>query len=88
MIKIGICLPSYNEAGNICSLIEKLLNLNLEIKICLVDDNSPDGTYKIVKEKFKKTLHKKVFLILRKKKMVGVVLFGMELDFLKKDLKI
>jgi len=68
MIKIGICLPSYNEAGNICPLIEKLLNLNLEIKICLVDDNSPDGTYKIVKEKFKKTLNKKVFLILRKKK--------------------
>jgi len=68
MIKVGICLPSYNEGENIRLLIEKLLNLNLDIKICLVDDSSPDGTYKLVKEKFKKIINKKIFLILRKKK--------------------
>ena len=68
MSKIGVCLPSYNEAKNICPLIQKLLKLDLNILICLVDDNSPDDTYKIVKRKFKTEINKKIFLILRKNK--------------------
>ena len=82
-----MCLPSYNESENICYLINALLKQNLNIVICLVDDNSPDGTYNIVKNEFKKLINKKIFLILRKKKdgRGGACWEG--LKFLKKKVK-
>ncbi len=43
-MKTLIVLPSYNEAENIVSLIEKLLALSAEYYVCVVDDASPDGT--------------------------------------------
>lgn len=50
--KISVILPTYNEKGNIVSLIDavhkELANYNHEIVV--VDDNSPDGTYETVKE--------------------------------------
>ena len=82
--KIGVCLPSYNEAKNICRLIQKLLKLDLNIMICVVDDNSPDDTYKIVKKKFKKEIGKKIFLILRKKKNGRGSAVWEGINFLKK----
>jgi len=46
--KIVVILPTYNEAGNIEELIGKLRAMNL--KVIVADDNSPDGTWKIVQE--------------------------------------
>lgn len=49
---VSIVLPTYNEKDNICFLVteihEKLLEYNHEILV--VDDNSPDGTFKILQE--------------------------------------
>jgi dolichol-phosphate mannosyltransferase len=49
-----IVLPTYNEAGNIGELLERLLKVINEsvwnIQILVVDDCSPDGTGEIVKE--------------------------------------
>ncbi len=45
---ISVILPCYNEIDSICLLVDeihgKLVNYNHEILV--VDDNSPDGTYK------------------------------------------
>ena len=48
---VSIILPTYNEAGNIVSIIESLLKLKdqFELEILVVDDDSPDGTGDLVK---------------------------------------
>lgn len=51
-VKVSVVLPSYNERENIGETIERLstsLGRNLH-EIIVVDDNSPDGTWKIVQE--------------------------------------
>lgn len=43
-MKIGIVIPTYNEAENLPRLIPALLALPLETSVLIVDDNSPDST--------------------------------------------
>lgn len=44
-----ICtLPTYNESGNILDLCAELLALDPTIQVIVIDDNSPDGTWKLV----------------------------------------
>jgi glycosyltransferase involved in cell wall biosynthesis len=43
-LPIYLVLPTYNEAENISLLVPKLLALPVELKVLVVDDNSPDGT--------------------------------------------
>ena len=58
--------PTYNERGNIKNLINSVLKLKIKnLHIVVVDDNSPDGTWKIVQNISKKK--KNVHLLLRKK---------------------
>ena len=45
-----VVIPTYNERENIKNLINQILNLNSDISILVVDDDSPDGTGKIVDE--------------------------------------
>jgi dolichol-phosphate mannosyltransferase len=45
-----IIIPTYNESLNIIKLIEEILALHPRVKIIVIDDNSPDGTGKLVKE--------------------------------------
>jgi dolichol-phosphate mannosyltransferase len=62
-MKVLIAIPTYNEKENISRMINSVLNLNetakaaggsislpLHINVLIIDDNSPDGTAKIVKE--------------------------------------
>ena len=56
-----IIVPTYNEADNIQLLIEKILSLNLNFDILVVDDNSPDGTSNIVNYSFKKNFSEQLF---------------------------
>ena len=62
-----IIIPTYNEAENIESVINKILSLQNNNYVLVVDDNSPDGTSTIVK-KLKKNNADKLFLITREKK--------------------
>jgi dolichol-phosphate mannosyltransferase len=50
---VSVILPCYNESGNIIPLIEAIhQTLSFcEHQILVVDDNSPDGTYQLVKNK-------------------------------------
>ncbi|MDP7609758.1 MAG: glycosyltransferase, partial [Candidatus Marinimicrobia bacterium] len=49
-MKTLIISPTYNESKNIESLVEQVLDPNPDYHLLVVDDNSPDGTAKIVKE--------------------------------------
>jgi|TARA_B100001964_G_scaffold83586_1_gene94387 dolichol-phosphate mannosyltransferase len=52
MNKVSVILPTYNEKDNISPLIlgiQSQLN-NQEYEITVVDDDSPDGTWRIVQE--------------------------------------
>ncbi|MCL4869093.1 MAG: polyprenol monophosphomannose synthase [Anaerolineae bacterium] len=45
-----VIVPTYNEADNIRDLLTQLLALPVELQVLVVDDNSPDGTGKLVDE--------------------------------------
>jgi dolichol-phosphate mannosyltransferase len=65
-MKTLIVTPTYNEGKNIETLVNTLFRLNSRYHILVVDDNSPDGTAKIVKELQKN--HKNLHLAERPKK--------------------
>jgi len=45
-----IIIPTYNEKENIKAVIREIMTILPNINILVVDDNSPDGTAKIVKD--------------------------------------
>jgi dolichol-phosphate mannosyltransferase len=49
-VRIFVTLPTYNESGNIKRLIDSLLSIGKDYSVVVIDDDSPDGTWKIVKE--------------------------------------
>lgn len=59
MQSISVIIPTYNEAENVGALLAELtITLaGLEHQIIVVDDNSPDGTYQVVKEMSAKDPH-------------------------------
>lgn len=46
-----VIIPTYNEKENIALMIDKVMGLKKDFHLLIIDDNSPDGTAKIVKEK-------------------------------------
>jgi dolichol-phosphate mannosyltransferase len=65
-MKTVVMIPTYNEASNIKVMIEDVLNCGADVNVLVVDDMSPDETYRIV-EKLSK-INNKVHLLLRKEK--------------------
>ncbi len=51
---LGVIIPTYMERDNIVNLLENLQNTlsnsNIDYRILVVDDNSPDGTADVVKK--------------------------------------
>ena len=64
-INTVVIIPTYNESKNISILLDLLINLSIDILI--VDDNSPDGTGKIVEDY--SASHKSINLIKRPDKL-------------------
>lgn len=62
-----IIIPTYNEARNIGKLIDRIMTLDLDADVLVVDDESPDGTAKLVREK-QETYGGRIDLIERKGK--------------------
>ncbi|MDR2066670.1 MAG: polyprenol monophosphomannose synthase [Endomicrobium sp.] len=65
-MKIVVMIPTYNEVSTIKKIINDVLNCGVDLDVLIVDDMSPDGTYKIVKDIAKQ--NSKVHLLLRKEK--------------------
>jgi len=46
-----VIIPTYNEKENITAMLDKVLSLDVGFDVLVVDDNSPDGTADLVKQK-------------------------------------
>ena len=46
-----VIIPMYNECENAAAIIDAVMGLQTQFDILVIDDNSPDGTAAIVKEK-------------------------------------
>ncbi len=63
-----VVVPTYNEAGNVESLLTQIFELEIpELEVLIVDDNSPDGTSDIVRRR--SALDSRVHLLSRPQKM-------------------
>lgn len=53
MVEISIVVPTYNESGNIQNLLQAVSKTlgGYDYEIIVVDDNSPDGTARIVQDR-------------------------------------
>lgn len=70
MKKVCVVIPTYNEMGNIKEIIAEDLKINPDINILIVDDNSPDGTGKLVDDLIaNKTFGDKLHIMHRKGKL-------------------
>ena len=52
-IQVSIIIPTYNESENIAQVLDSIgeyLPNNIQTEVIVVDDNSPDGTGKIVED--------------------------------------
>ena len=45
-----VCIPTYNEIVNIPDLVPQVLSQDPRLEILVIDDNSPDGTGRLVEE--------------------------------------
>lgn len=66
--RLTIVLPTYNESLTLKSLLKNVMKLNHDIKIIVVDDDSPDGTGKIA-DSLAKEYRGKIFALHRKGKL-------------------
>ena len=49
-MKRVIIIPTYNERENIVAMIQRVMSLELNFDLLIVDDSSPDGTAALVRE--------------------------------------
>ncbi len=66
-MKSIVIIPTYDELNNLKKLVPEILSLYPDLDILIVDDNSPDGTWKFVQELSKENPRLK--LIRRKGKL-------------------
>ncbi len=67
MKNVLIAIPTYNEVENVGKIYKRIKKNKINADILFIDDNSRDGTSKVIKEILKKD--KSVFLISRKRKL-------------------
>lgn len=63
-----VIIPTYNELENISDIIDAALNVDPELHVLIVDDNSPDGTADVVRGKIA-TKNDRLHLLERKGKL-------------------
>jgi len=77
---ITLVIPTYNEAGNIPILLDLVFNIfsneELDGNIIIVDDNSPDQTWKVAEDLQDKYPNLKVLRRLEKRGLSSAVLDG------------
>lgn len=82
-----VVIPTYNESENISALLESILNQPVLFDVLIVDDNSPDGTAQLVKEKQQK-YPSRIHLLEREKKSglgpayIAGFKYGLEMNYL------
>lgn len=66
-MKILVIIPTYNEKENIEKLTGQIFGLNADMDVLVIDDNSPDGTGRIIDDL--KSRNPKLNVIHREKKL-------------------
>jgi dolichol-phosphate mannosyltransferase len=64
-----IIIPTYNEKENITKLIESVFNVEKDVNILIVDDNSPDGTGELIEDLISNKYNERLFLLKREGKL-------------------
>lgn len=67
MLKNLVIIPTYNEIENIENIIRAVFALNIDFDVLIVDDNSPDGTFRKVQQ-LQNEFSGHLFLEIRQKK--------------------
>ena len=80
--KILICTATYNESENIIDLIKAIENLNIDLDILIIDDNSPDNTGEIIKNYINNKDN--IILKTRESKVVWIPHISMHINMPKK----
>lgn len=78
---LSLILPTFNESGNIVSLLQELSArlAALDYEIIVVDDDSPDGTWKLVQEYGEHDSHVRVVRRMGERGLSSAVLRGFEI---------
>lgn len=80
--KLGLVIPTLNEAGNIPVLLdrisESLSSLDIDYEIIVVDDDSQDGTAEVAEEYARKDSRVRVFVRKGERGLAGAVIHGWE----------
>ncbi len=63
-----VIIPTYNEKENIERIVRKVFSLEKDFDVLIVEDNSPDGTAKIV-HRLMKEFENRLFILERKGKL-------------------
>lgn len=66
-MKSLVIIPTFNEIENIQRMLDTVMSLEPEFNVLIVDDGSPDGTAKVVRENQKK--HDRIHLLERSGKL-------------------
>ncbi|MBP9773609.1 MAG: polyprenol monophosphomannose synthase [Candidatus Peribacteraceae bacterium] len=76
----SLILPTFNESGNIVSLLNELSRCltTIEYEIIVVDDDSPDGTWRLVQEYGQHDAHVRVVRRVGERGLSSAVLRGFE----------
>lgn len=78
--KLGLVIPTLNEAGNIPALLDRLRNAMSEVSIdyefIVVDDDSQDGTADVVREYGEQDPRVRVFVRKGQRGLAGAVIHG------------
>jgi dolichol-phosphate mannosyltransferase len=56
-VKALVVIPTYNERDTVDAILDAVLKLDLGLDVLFVDDNSPDGTAKRIKERAAENAH-------------------------------
>lgn len=83
-IKLSLVIPTYNEALNIAGICQKIINvldrLTLDFEIIIVDDNSPDGTWRVAADISKQDLRIKLVRRMHTRGLASAVVSGWEVS--------
>jgi len=65
-----VIIPTYNEKENVVTMLEAIMGLEFSFDVLVVDDGSPDGTARLVKQTAKK--HPGRIYVLERKGKLGL----------------
>ena len=77
-MRTSVILPTYNEKHNIIKLLKEILKYLPQASECIVvDDNSPDGTGKLVNSHFSTNPRVRCFIRKKERGLGTAILFGL-----------